>query len=459
MSEQLTVLRNTDLYAIEESTAYTLEDHTGASAIKIVDDTLDLNLNRSLLDSMYMTSNLGQDAPQAGMWADDLGGSLGFFLRGGASTPQPDQHVFLKCLFGTEDIQAADTVATGTLTTDQFSVTTAASHNAGNLIRVQTDTAVFSVAKVLSVASPLLNVWPPLLEDPANTDPIQAAYNYVLADTGHPTFSMYAFFEGSKRLAYAGCRPSSLNMTFEVGERIPMNWTFAGLTPYYDYTADGETPVYQTSPKPLITLGVDVAFTYADIVTGSPSTTETVLTAPNHETAVGDYLCVDVGSGVYEWQAITGVSGNAGANQTLDHAAFSSAATATETAYVKRVEGCAQTGAMLDLTVEHEVLPVNCITASYGKVASKYGKRTVTLNKNAYFRSWEEYYKRDNVVGAELMVIAGSTANNTFAMYSPNIINVEPSLSFDELMLNPTAMQAVRGTTTGNEAEIVFTYF
>lgn len=473
MGESLKRKQNMDFYVVKEATEGTLIAHTGATdAISITEDDLELNLNRNLLDPGYLTSSLGASAPQPGMWADDLGGQVGFYARGGASSPRPDYHVFLECLFGDEQSQAADTVAAGTLTTDEFTVTDDSKHEAGNLIRVQTAPTVFSIANVLTVPTGKLTVWPPLLESPAASDAIQAAYTYKLLDTGHPTMSMYSFFEpagaNQPRLAYAGCRPRTMSMNFTVGERIPMIFSFSGLTPYRDYTQDTQTPTYQTSPNPLITLGINGSFIYAATVTGSPSTTSTPISYPAFETAVGDYICVNVGSGVYEWRAITGVTGNAGAStvtiaNTVD---FSGAATLGETCYIRRVAGCAELGDSFDLTFEVEWLPINCITAQYGKLASTFGKRTITLNKNTYFRSWQEYMLRDGVVGAELLIVAGDlnnpnagTANNIMALYMPNVINTEPSLALDNLIMNPTAMQAVRGTMANNEEEIIMALF
>ena len=120
MSEQLTQLRNTDFYVKEEVTEGILITNTNSDAIKITQDSLDANLNRELLENMYLNSHLGRDAPQPGMWSDDLGGAVGLYARGGASTPQPDCHVWLKCLFGSEVTQAADTVAAGTLTLSAY---------------------------------------------------------------------------------------------------------------------------------------------------------------------------------------------------------------------------------------------------------------------------------------------------------------------------------------------------
>jgi hypothetical protein len=462
MGETLVRKQNIDFYAKEETTAGTLITNTATDAIRITDDDLELNLDRNLIAPGYITGSLGATAPQAGMWSDDLGGQVGFFARGGASTPRPDSHVLLKCLFGAEEAQAADLVGTaGTLTTDEFTVDTVANFGAGEMVRVQTDTAVFSVAKILSIASNELTVWPPLLETPADGDAIQAAYSYVLKDSGHPTMSMFAYMEGTKRLAYAGCRPRSLNMTFEVGERIPMIFTFSGLTPYRDYTADPvSSPTYQTTPSPLITLGIAGSFTYAGTAQGVPTTTATIINEPSFEVAIGDYISIDVGAGIWETVLISNVTGTgAGSDLTLTHAAVSVAASADDTVYVKRVAECATIGSSLDLTLEYEWFPINCITATYGKAASTYGNRTITLNKNAYFRSWEEFMKRDNVVGGELMVIAGDTANNIMVLYMPNVINTEPSLAMDNLVMNPTAMQAILGNTTGNTEELTLAYF
>jgi hypothetical protein len=220
------------------------------------------------------------------------------------------------------------------------------------------------------------------------------------------------------------------------------------------------TPTYQTSPNPLICQGIDVGFYYAATAQGVPTTTETVINEPDFEVAIGDEIILEGGgAGIWETRAISNVSGNAGSDITITHAAATGAVNADDTVYIKRVASCATAGSMLDLTLEYEWIPINCITASYGKLGSVYGKRTVTLNKNAYFRSWQEYYLRDSVVGAELMISAGDTNNNRMVLYMPNVINTEPTLAMDELIMNPTAMQAVRGTTSGNEAELVLSFF
>ena len=218
----------------------------------------------------------------------------------------------------------------------------------------------------------------------------------------------------------------------------------------------GTTPDLDKTTTPPTCLGMTLSATFAESAKGTPTTTETILSAPNFDVAIGDDIMVQTATG-WETKAISNVSGDAPGDITLTHAALSEAASLGETVYIRRKK-CASIGDTLTINVEMEMETIRCMQASSGKMASRPTARTVTIEKSPYFQSWQEFLMRDNVVGAELMIKLGSTTGNIFAVYMPKVINTEVNIGMEALMRVEASAQAVVGTP-GNDFEIVCATF
>jgi hypothetical protein len=183
-----------------------------------------------------------------------------------------------------------------------------------------------------------------------------------------------------------------------------------------------------------------------------------VLLAPNFDVRVGDYIQVDVGAGVYETVAVTNVSGDAGSNITITHAALSGAGTATETAYILR-SGCADTGESLTITVECPVVSEKCMFTTYGKLGLANVGRTVTMESEPYFKSWEQFLMRDNSVGMSFLAVLGDTSNNICALYIPKKVNASVTLNNNEIMTQTVSSRGVNDGVLGDDYEFVMAAF
>lgn len=453
MAESLILMRNVQAGIEKEATENTLATEANSSAVLLREDGFAVNLGRESLEGGFMTGSLSKTAPVPGMYADDLGWTYPTFARGKGTLTKPDFHVAMESLFGVEEANTNDTVAAApTPTTTGFTAGSGANDlDVGQLVMINDE-----ITQVTAIATQAVSVWPPLSAAPAEDDVVHAGCNWMLSSTAWPTFSSFLHFDGNRKLTIAGCRSTSLSMTFEVGQRCQMDFGIVGLTPEMSTAALGTTPSLDKTTTPPTCLGMTLSATFAGVAKGTPTATETILSAPNFDVAIGDDIMVQTATG-WETKAISNVSGDAPGDITLTHAALSEAASLGETVYIRRKK-CASIGDTLTINVEMEMETIRCMQASSGKMASRPTARTVTIEKSPYFQSWQEFLMRDNVVGAELMIKLGSTTGNIFAVYMPKVINTEVNIGMEALMRVEASAQAVVGTP-GNDFEIVCAAF
>ena len=250
-----------------------------------------------------------------------------------------------------------------------------------------------------------------------------------------------------------------MEVTFEVGQRVPINFTFvaAGLEAYGHEAETAFAGSLDKTTRFLTCLGVNLSATYEGTAKGVPTTIQTVLDLPNFSVAVGDELIAETAT---EWEtvAITSVSGAAGEDITLGHAALTVAISATDTVYVRRKK-CAGVGDSLTLTLENTITPVNCMAETYGKAALEQTKRMVTIAKSPFWMSWQEFLLRDNATGSALTVFMGTEENKIMVWYLPNIQNTEVGITSDELMKNDVTSVANQDATLGARSELVVACF
>lgn len=453
MAETQVLMRNIKAGIEKETVEGTLATEANSSAVLLRAEGLEINVGRESLAEGFMTGSLSDTAPVPGMYSDDNGWKYPTFARGKGTLTRPDFAVALESLFGVVDINTDNAVkASPAPTTTVFTTNTSNDLAEGQLIMVNGE-----ITQITDITGDAITVWPPLSATPTTLDVVYAGVNWLLSSSSWPTFSSFLHFDGNRLLTFAGCRTNSLTMTFEVGQRCTLDFGILALTPVMSTAAMGTTPTLDTTTSPPTCLGMVLSATFAGVAKGIPTTTQTVLSAPNFDVAVGDEVLLQTAT-AWETKAVSAVSGDSGGDITLTHAAFSEAATAGETVYIRRKK-CASIGDSLTITVEMEVETLKCMQASSGKMASLPTSRTVTIEKTPYFKSWQEFLMRDNVVGAELMIKLGSTVGNIFAVYCPNVINSEVNLGMEALMRVDASAQAVVGSRLGNNFEISIATF
>ena len=146
---------------------------------------------------------------------------------------------------------------------------------------------------------------------------------------------------------------------------------------------------------------------------------------------------------------------------TLTHGSVSVAASADDTVYIQRAVCTSGFGNSITINMTMDREPINCMTSTYGKYASVYTGRTIEVTKNSHFRSWQEYYLRDSVVGCELMIQAGSTDDNVGVIYLPNIITTDATIDVAPLMMQTVTGQAIGASwyNSGLDEELVIGLF
>ena len=441
------VMQNSTFYAIVETTEGTLPAYAGTDAVAMRTDGVAYNTNRELLEPGYMTSSWSKTAPSAGAVSDDTGCTLPVWARGKGSASQIDFHYPMKAAMGSEVQSTSGTVAAAPApTATGFTIDGGGAVVVGDIIKVNGE-----YTRILTESTGAVTFFPPLSAVPVATDAVTVDYTYkCLSDnTSFITYSGIFEFDGPRRLEFLGCR-NGFTMNFEVGQRCSIDFNVIANNYNAAYAA-ATTPTIDTDTDPPVCLGMDLSAWYVGTVgAGATTTVIPVVSDPEIDLQAGDFLVVDVGSGVFETAVIASVSG-----LSVTVAALGGAPSEGDTLYIKRV-ACAGIGDTLGITLEMTSERSRCMAAPSGTKSQFYTGRTVTVNKTPYFDSWYELLSRDAVVGAELWVVLGDTANNIMVVNMPNVINQGVSLGTDQLMKYSVDALAVRDTVDNDELFIAF---
>lgn len=466
MAAERVVLRSQRISIAEETTEGTPVAEGANDAMLVSEAGASFNLERESVPSGMMSGSFTLDAPEPGMWSDDLGVVLPTKMRsyGTLGANGPDWQMPAKSAFGSEYRAEAGTIDLGATAVTIPVKTGGASPalKAGLLIYFPTQG---EVRRISAYSAPNMTLDTPLSSIPSEDDEFIPGVNWLLTSSpSHPIFTTYGYFGENHdfRVRMTSCKTSQMALTMNVGGHCDMEFTAIAKEPLYDRTAQAVTPVYDTTTPELICLDMSGWTKVSGTITGSPTTTETVLLAPNFDVRAGDSIQVNVGAGVYETKLISNVSGNAGGNITITHAALSGAGTATETAYVLR-SACADIGETLTLTMETPVESEKCMFAGYGKSGLANVGRTITLEAEPYFTSWEQFLMRDNAVGMGLMAILGDISGddqgNIVALYIAKKVNTEVTLNNNTIMTQSVTGQAVKDSVLGDDYEFVMAAF
>lgn len=296
-----TRLQNTTLGAKEEATPYTYEAPSATDGILLRAD-MEVNLDREFLEDDTLNGSLTKVASEPGMWSDDLGGMIPVYARaGGSGGSEPEFAVLLKSIMGEQADNTDNTVdnSLADAKTSAFKLTTnPADLEAGQLIVVDRDgNGAYELTRVISYANPLLTVWPPLTAIPVDTAAVYAGTNFMLSDTTWNPYSILCQFDDTKYIKYAGVKTTQMEATFEVGQRVPLNFSFMASTPEYGHdTAVDFASNLDSTTRFLTCLGVELSALFAGVTTGTPTTTQAILATPSFGVASGDKILIDAGT-------------------------------------------------------------------------------------------------------------------------------------------------------------------
>jgi len=454
MPEARAILRNTKAAAKIETTEGTPIAEDAAASYLMHIDGFAPNLDRDLIENDLMTGSLSAFKPSAGMWSDDLGFAVQLLLRGKGTLSQPEWSVFLNSILGDQGENTDGVCDTGCTTTVIQVKSGAGDLDDGQLIFFPTQGEVRQVTDETGAA---VTIRPPLSSAPSEDDTFIAGITWTPTSEDQPSFTSYHYFDGPKRLRYAGAKCVTAQFAFEVGSNVPVLFTNRALEPTYDNVAQAVTPTLDTDTVPLRCLGVDMYTRMSATAKGVPTQTETIIEAPPFDVAVGDLIEIDVGSSVWETVAISNVSGDAGSDITLTHASVSVAASATDTVYIQRID-CAEIGDTVEILLEIESDFEKCMAATYGKTAQEFIKRTISFNTTPYFKSWGSFLMRDDVTDMLVQITLGTLSSegltNIVSFMIPAKINTEVTINAEPLMKLGVNGRATRDSTLGNDSEI-----
>lgn len=451
MGETLVIPKNSTFAAITEVTEGTAVAETDVSAFLVRQEGASINLSRELIEKYFMTGSLTKTAPQVGMYGE-IGLTMPTMARGKGTLTAPDYAVFMKSLFGTQAANTDGVVDAGSTCENIVIKSGAGDIDVGQLVYFPDSS--FVTRCITSTAGVSFTVSPPLPAVPSEDDDIIAGINWMLASSAHPSFTTYAYYSGDKRCRMAGNKTTSWTANFVVGDTVDMEFTTQALSITPDYTAQAVTPVTDTATLPLVCLGVDLEVYLEGTTTGTPTTTETILLAPTYDVTTDDSILIEVSAGVWETKAISNVSGNAGGNITLTHAAVSIAAGSGDTVKIKRVE-CANVGDTLSINMTAALTAEMCMAASWGKKSQSQTDRLVEISDTPYFKSWGPVLMRDAGTGSAVKIMLGDTLDNMFAVYIAKRVYTDVSVETgDELGKYSTTSWAVADAELGNDYEI-----
>ena len=449
-------LKNTMMSFVDEVTEGTAVAEAAAGACIFTADGLEFNISREMIESDEITGSLTETAPIPGMYSDDMGFSVTMNIRGKGTKSAPEWAIPMKSIMGIQNANTDEVVkAAPAPTTTVFTSNVGANDlDEGQLVLINDE-----VVRLVDITGQVFTVFPALTTTPIALDDIFAGISWMLASDDHPSFTTYIYFDNNLlRLRYAGCKTTNCEMSFEVGQIAKMAFTVKALTPTFDRTASVVTQVYDETTRPLMCLDITSKTLFAAVAKGTPTQIQTIITAPSFRARIGDTITIDVGAGVYETVAITGVTGSEGTDQTIAHASVSVAATTAETVYITH-SLCAFTRDQLTVSIEIGDEAEKCMVSSSGFSGRAFLSRKVNIKRTPFFLDWQEFLLRDNVIGSELQVVLGDDANNIFCLHIPNQITGEASLTTDELMKVDVSSQAVKDATLGNDHEIVIAVF
>jgi len=449
-------LRNTKMSAIIETVEGTPQAETAASAFITNEDGIEFNLGREMIANMGMTGSLTESAPAAGMYSEDLGLTTTINMRGTGTIAKPEWAVFMQSIMGSESANTDGVIDLASTTTNIIEKSGGGDIEIGQQVYFPTQV---EISRVITSPAGSFTIWPPLTTTPSEDDTFIAGFNWLLTSDDYPSFTSYSYFDGLLRLVLAGCKTVNLECKFAVGQIATMAFTVKAITaPTHDHVAQAVTPIYDDTTKPLMCLGITSKTILSGVAQGTPTQIETVLTAPTYQVLIGDTITLDVGAGVYETVAITGVSGVEGANQTLDHDSVSVAASADDIVYITH-DQCAYTAEELALTIEITDVAQKCMVSSSGFVGRAFTKRVVNISRSPFFTSWQEFLMRDGVIGSALWITLGDEDNNIVSFHIPNQVSVEVDLTTDELMSVDVTGQGVKDALLGDNHEISIAAF
>lgn len=466
MAVRTVVLRSQRISIEEETTEGTPVAETANGAMVVSEAGAEFKIPREYLQSNMMTGSFTKDAGEAGMYSDDMGVILPTKLRGvgqlGANGP--DWQMPAKSAFGSEYRMEAGVVDTGAtaITIPVKSGAASPAVKAGLLLYFPTQG---EVRRVSAYSAPNITLETPLSAIPSEDDTFISTVCWLLSSSpDHPIATVYGYYGESQdmRVRLTSCKTTQMKLTANVGGYCDLVFTMMALEPLQDNTSQAITPNYDDTTPELVCLDVNGWGKVSGVITGTPTTTETVLLAPNYDVRVGDSIIVDTGSSVWETKLISAVSGNAGSNITITHAALSGAGTATETCYILR-SICADYGETLDVTMDCPVEAKKCMGETYGKSGLASVDRNITIETEPYFESWEQFLMRDNAVGMGMLAIfgdiSGDDQGNIVALYISKKIVTDVSINNNTLMTQSVSSMAAKDATLGDEYEMVLAAF
>lgn len=464
MAVRRVVKRSQRISIEKETTEGTPVAETANGAVLIAGEGAQIILDRDWLQANMMSGSFTSDAGEPGMWADNIGAVIPTKLRGIGTLGAygPDWKMLAESAFGSELAATSGTIDTGATAINIPVKTGGTNVQAGMLLYFPTQ---HEIRRVSSWATPNIGLDVPLSTIPSADDEFKCGRQWLpTSSPDHPFFTLYSYFAEAQamRVRFTSCKTSQLKLKATNGGYCDMEFTVVGRSPIYDHTAQAVTPNYDNTTPQLTCLGVEGWQRMSGIITGTPTTTETVLLAPNFDPRPGDYIQVDTGSAVWQTKLISAVSGDAPGNITITHAALSGAGTATETAYILR-QGCADFGASLELTMDTPVSAEECMHEGDGKAGLASMGRTITISRTPYFKSWEQFLMRDNAVGQSILAIFGNLAGddqtNIVALWIGKAVNTAVSINNEDLMTQSVTSMVCKDAVLGDDFEIVLAAF
>lgn len=249
------IKKNTKIAVMVEVTEGTyLTPASGANFIAAMEDGLEMNFSKEILERGILNSSIGKSTPRLGQRS--VSGSIGVEMKGhGTAGSEPEYGPLVKAALGAVRTKSSTTTTKSsgnTATVLQIEDADISSFAVGDIVMIKQSGAYHVspvTAKTTGTGTATITL---LVAHPSGdcTDSVvvEKFSTYYTTNSAHPTLSISKYVEDTVRQYATGCRVSSMSMNnFSTGQLADLSFAFDGIDFNESLTAPSYTPTYNSS--------------------------------------------------------------------------------------------------------------------------------------------------------------------------------------------------------------------
>jgi len=253
-------------YSIKKNTKLAIEEETnqgayvaptsGTSFIQVLEDGLEMNPSKELLDRNILGLGLSKATPRTGLRS--VSGSIPVEMKAGSSEgSQPEYGPLMKSALGSVKTSTSSSSKTGH-TTSKIYLQDAdiVKYRVGDVVTVK-EAGAYHKSPITNVdttpGTSFIELLIPAAMAFSNAVVVAAFCTYRGEDSGHAPLSITKYVEDSVKEIAKGCIATSMSVNnFSTGQLADLSFGFEGLDFDKSLEAPAYTPSYDTSETPII---------------------------------------------------------------------------------------------------------------------------------------------------------------------------------------------------------------